>query len=140
MERVRKYIDHMGLYAAALLKWIVVGGLVGGVGGVVGALFHLGVNYATEVRLAHPWVLYLLPVGGLVIAGLYKLCRLEGKGTNAIIESVHFGSDVPLLLVPLIFVSTVITHLLGGSAGREGEDHDHGEKQCDDFFHCRIPP
>ena len=54
MERVRKYIDHMGLYAAALLKWIVVGGLVGGVGGVVGALFHLGVNYATEVRLAHP--------------------------------------------------------------------------------------
>ena len=65
MERVRKYIDHMGLYAAAMLKWIVVGGLVGGVGGVVGALFHLGVNYATEVRLAHPWVLYLLPVGGL---------------------------------------------------------------------------
>ena len=120
MERVRKYIDHMGLYVAALLKWIVVGGLVGGVGGVVGALFHLGVNYATEVRLAHPWVLYLLPVGGLVIAGLYKLCRLEGKGTNAIIESVHFGSDVPLLLVPLIFVSTVITHLCGGSAGREG--------------------
>ena len=120
MEQLRKYIDHMGPYAAALLKWIVVGGLVGGVGGVVGALFHLGVNYATSVRLAHPWVLYLLPLGGLVIAGLYRLCKLEGKGTNAVIESVHFGSDVPLLLVPLIFVSTVITHLCGGSAGREG--------------------
>lgn len=120
MEQLRKYIDHMGLYAAALLKWIVVGGLVGGVGGVVGALFHLGVNYATSVRLAHPWVLYLLPLGGLVIAGLYRLCKLEGKGTNAVIESVHFGSDVPVLLVPLIFVSTVITHLCGGSAGREG--------------------
>ena len=120
MEQLRKYIDHMGPYAAALLKWIVVGGLVGGVGGVVGALFHLGVNYATLVRLAHPWVLYLLPLGGLVIAGLYRLCKLEGKGTNAVIESVHFGSDVPVLLVPLIFVSTVITHLCGGSAGREG--------------------
>ena len=120
MEQLRKYIDHMGSYAAALLKWIVVGGLVGGVGGVVGALFHLGVNYATSVRLAHPWVLYLLPLGGLVIAGLYRLCKLEGKGTNAVIESVHFGSDVPVLLVPLIFVSTVITHLCGGSAGREG--------------------
>ena len=120
MEQLRKYIDHMGPYAAALLKWIVVGGLVGGVGGVVGALFHLGVNYATLVRLAHPWVLYLLPLGGLVIAGLYRLCKLEGKGTNAVIESVHFGSDVPALLVPLIFVSTVITHLCGGSAGREG--------------------
>ena len=120
MEQLRKYIDHMGPYAAALLKWIVVGGLVGGVGGVVGALFHLGVNYATSVRLAHPWVLYLLPLGGLVIAGLSRLCKLEGKGTNAVIESVHFGSDVPVLLVPLIFVSTVITHLCGGSAGREG--------------------
>ena len=120
MEQLRKYIDHMGPYAAALLKWIVVGGLVGGVGGVVGALFHLGVNYATSVRLAHPWVLYLLPLGGLVIAGLYRLCKLEGKGTNAVIESVHFGSDVPVLLVPLIFVSTVITHLCGGSADREG--------------------
>ena len=120
MEQLRKYIDHMGPYVAALLKWIVVGGLVGGVGGVVGALFHLGVNYATSVRLAHPWVLYLLPLGGLVIAGLYRLCKLEGKGTNAVIESVHFGSDVPVLLVPLIFVSTVITHLCGGSAGREG--------------------
>ena len=120
MERLRKYLERIGLYADTMLKWLVIGGLVGGVGGVVGALFHLGVSYATEVRLAHPWVLYLLPAGGLVIAGLYKLCKLEGKGTNAVIESVHFGKEVPVLLVPLIFVSTVITHLCGGSAGREG--------------------
>ena len=120
MERLRKYLERIGLYADAMLKWLVIGGLVGGVGGVVGALFHLGVSYATEVRLAHPWVLYLLPAGGLVIAGLYKLCKLEGKGTNAVIESVHFGKEVPVLLVPLIFVATVITHLCGGSAGREG--------------------
>ena len=120
MEGLRKYLERIGLYAVAMLKWLVIGGLVGGVGGMVGALFHLGVSYATEVRLAHPWVLYLLPVGGLVIAGLYKLCKLEGRGTNAVIESVHFGKEVPVLLVPLIFVSTVITHLCGGSAGREG--------------------
>ena len=120
MEGLRKYLERVGLYADTMLKWLVIGGLVGGVGGVVGALFHLGVSYATEVRLAHPWVLYLLPAGGLVIAGLYKLCKLEGKGTNAVIESVHFGKEVPVLLVPLIFVSTVITHLCGGSAGREG--------------------
>ena len=120
MEGLRKYLERIGLYADAMLKWLVIGGLVGGVGGMVGALFHLGVSYATEVRLAHPWVLYLLPVGGLVIAGLYKLCKLEGRGTNAVIESVHFGKEVPVLLVPLIFVSTVITHLCGGSAGREG--------------------
>ena len=120
MERLRKYLARIGLYADAMLKWLVIGGLVGGVGGVVGALFHLGVSYTTEVRLAHPWVLYLLPAGGLVIAGLNKFCKLEGRGTNAVIESVHFGKEVPVLLVPLIFVSTVITHLCGGSAGREG--------------------
>ncbi len=120
MDRLKERMAHIGLYVAALLKWMAVGALVGGVGGFVGAAFHLGVSYATVVRQAHPWILYLLPVGGVVIAGLYKLCRLEGKGTNAVIESVHFGKSVPTLLVPLIFVATVITHLLGGSAGREG--------------------
>ena len=44
-----------------------MGALVGGVGGFVGAAFHLGVNYATNVRMTHPWVLYLLPLGGVII-------------------------------------------------------------------------
>ena len=110
----------MGAYPAALGKWVLLGGIIGVAGGVIGSLFHIGVNYATAIRGAHPWILYLLPVGGLAIVGLYKLCHLEGKGTNAIIESVHFGESVPILLVPVIFVSTVITHLCGGSAGREG--------------------
>ena len=107
-------------YVGALVKWMLVGALIGGVGGVIGSLFHMGVNFATEVRLAHPWVLYLMPVGGLAIVGLYKLTHTEGKGTNAIIESVRFGASVPAVLVPVIFVATVITHLVGGSAGREG--------------------
>ena len=119
MEKVKERITHYSLYVTALLKWLAVGALVGGVGGFVGALFHLGVDCATNVRLAHPWILYLLPLGGVVIALLYRLCRLEGAGTNAVIESVHFGKKIPTLLVPLIFVSTVITHLCGGSAGRE---------------------
>ena len=119
-DKVRARVQHMSLYVTALLKWLAVGALVGGVGGFVGAAFHLGVNYATNVRMTHPWVLYLLPLGGVSIAALYRLCRLEGAGTNAVIESVHFGKKVPTLLVPLIFVATVITHLCGGSAGREG--------------------
>ena len=119
-DKVRARVQHMSLYVTALLKWLAVGALVGGVGGFVGAAFHLGVNYATNVRMTYPWVLYLLPLGGVIIAALYRLCRLEGAGTNAVIESVHFGKKVPTLLVPLIFVATVITHLCGGSAGREG--------------------
>lgn len=120
MEQLKNRLMHMQTYAAALVKWMTVGGLVGGIGGVVGSLFHIGVNYATAVRGAHPWILYLLPVGGLVIVFLYRVAKMEGKGTNAIIESVHFGKEVSILLVPLIFIGTVITHLCGGSAGREG--------------------
>ena len=53
-------------------------------------------------------VLYLLPVLGVIIAGLYRVTKVEGKDTNAVIESVHFGKNVPVLLVPVIFVSTVL--------------------------------
>ncbi len=120
MERLKKFMTHMGAYPAALVKWMTVGGLIGGVGGVIGSLFHIGVNYATQARGEHPWILYLLPVLGLLIAGLYRITKVEGKDTNAVIESVHFGKNVPVLLVPVIFISTVLTHLGGGSAGREG--------------------
>ena len=120
MERLKERVAHIGQYAVTLLKWMVLGGVIGLVGGIIGSLFHIGVDTATQARLAHPWVLYLIPVGGLAIVGLYRLTKTEGKGTNDIIASVHFGEQVPGLLVPVIFVSTVITHLCGGSAGREG--------------------
>ena len=120
MEYLRNKWGSFSEYMTALVKWMLVGALIGTVGGIVGSLFHLGVSYATSVRLAHSWVLYLMPLGGLAIVWLYRVTRTEGKGTNAVIESVHFGKEVPILLVPVIFLSTVITHLVGGSAGREG--------------------
>lgn len=120
MEKWKSEAAHIGAYPAALIKWLAVGGLIGGIGGVIGSLFHIGVSYATHWRSAHPWVLYLLPLLGLIIVGLYRVTGVEGKDTNAVIESVHFGKNVPVLLVPVIFLSTVLTHLGGGSAGREG--------------------
>ena len=120
LDKWKEIMVHIGRYPAVLGKWLAVGGLIGGVGGVIGSAFHIGVDYATRIRTAHPWILYLLPLLGLVIAGLYRLAKVEGKDTNAVIESVHFGKNVPVLLVPVIFLSTVLTHLGGGSAGREG--------------------
>lgn len=117
---MRAKMEHAGLYAAALGKWIALGGLIGIFGGLVGSLFHIGVERATVIRDTHSWILYLLPLGGLFIVWLYRATKMEGKGTNDIIESVHFGSEVPLLLVPVIFAATIVTHLFGGSAGREG--------------------
>ena len=120
MERIAARIKHMAGYVVVLAKWLVLGALIGAVGGFVGSLFHIGVNYATSARLRYPWILYLLPLAGLVIVWLYKAAGVWGKGTNAVIESVHFGKDVPVQLVPVIFLATVLTHLCGGSAGREG--------------------
>ena len=120
MGKWNKFMAHIGTYPAALGKWLAVGGFIGGIGGVIGSLFHIGVNYATQTRGQHPWILYLLPALGLIIAGLYRVTKVEGKDTNAVIESVHFGKNVPVLLVPVIFIATVLTHLGGGSAGREG--------------------
>ena len=111
---------HGWEYIGVLVKWVAIGLIVGVIGGVVGTAFHVGVEWATEVRHANPWVLWLLPAAGVFIAALYRGLKLEGEGTNNIIESVHFGKKVPVLLVPLIFVATCLTHLVGGSAGREG--------------------
>lgn len=119
-ETVKKRWTNPARYGVTLLKWVLIGALIGGIGGVVGALFHIGVDHAAELRVEHPWVLYLLPVVGIAIAGLYRLTKTEGKGTNDIIDSVHFGAEIPWLLVPVIFLSTILTHLGGGSAGREG--------------------
>ena len=76
MERLVERLKHMNLYARVLIKWIAVGSIIGAIGGVIGSLFHIGVHYATLLRQAHPWILYLLPAGGLLIVGIYKLCRL----------------------------------------------------------------
>lgn len=62
-----------GKYLLTFLKWFALAAVTGAVGGAVGALFHLSVEYVTGVRKAHSWIVFLLPIGGLVIAGLYKL-------------------------------------------------------------------
>lgn len=108
-------------YAWTFIKWLIVASVVGVVGGFVGMLFYKSVTYANVLRKQYPFVIFFLPLGGLAIAGLYKLCKLkEDPGTNLIISSVRDEKHVPIVMAPLIFVSTVITHFLGGSAGREG--------------------
>ncbi len=120
MEKVKRKIKSANNYVLTFLKWFVLAVITGLVGGGVGTLFHVSVEYATELRVENPWIILLLPVGGLVIAGLYKLSGKKNMGTNEIIDAVRSPQGVPTVLAPLIFISTVITHLFGGSAGREG--------------------
>lgn len=106
-------------YITGFAKWLFAGLILGLVGGAVGALFHLSVDAAAELRQAKEYIIWLLPLGGLVIAGLYQ-CSKTVLDTNLVIRAIHTSSSISPLMVPLIFVSTVISHLFGASVGREG--------------------
>lgn len=107
-------------YLAAFCRWLVLGLAVGVSGGALGAVFSHAVAFVTSFRGEHGWLVLLLPVGGVLIAALYRLCRVTGIGTNEVLEAVRSEKQVPILLAPAIFLGTVVTHLFGGSAGREG--------------------
>ena len=100
------------------LQWFFLAVPMGLLCGFLGTLFHLAVEHATELRAAQPWLLFLLPVAGLLINALYKVTKCEGVGTNNVLRAVQSGEPVSILLVPAIFLGTVLTHLCGGSAGR----------------------
>ena len=120
MEKLQGFTDHVMLYVKTLVKWLLAAALIGTVGGAVGSLFHLGVEYATELRTEVPALLYALPLAGVLIVALYRFLRTQGVGTNAVLDAVHQGRELPILLIPAIFLATLLTHLAGGSAGREG--------------------
>ena len=121
MEKIRQEGKASLRYTIAFVRWMLTAVFIGLLCGAVGALFAMAVEWATETRTAHGWLLYLLPLGGLCIAGLYRLLRLPlSVGTDEIITTVRTQGRVPVQMAPAIFLSTTLTHLLGGSAGREG--------------------
>lgn len=120
-EIILHKIKSASEYVRVFLKWAGISVIIGIVGGCVGALFHASVNEANVIFSKYDKLILLLPFGGLLIVAMYKKCNmLNNKGTDSVLASIRNDKGVPLLLAPLIFISTVITHLLGGSAGREG--------------------
>lgn len=108
-------------YIRALAKLVLLALLAGVVCGGVGTAFYHAIVLATRLRVAHPWLLYLLPVAGLLTALLYGLLNMEkDPGTNAVLRATTERESVPARLAALIFSGTFLTHLCGGSAGREG--------------------
>ena len=118
---IKHKIAHNAHRALVSVKWVIFAILVGTIVGLCGSAFYFGMSYVTILRTADPWLILLLPAGGLVIVGLYHLFHDEkDTGTNLVISAIHSGGELPFRMAPLIFVSTLITHLFGGSAGREG--------------------
>lgn len=103
------------------IKWILIAIFTGLVVGAVGIAFAHAMSWATTMRVTYPRLLFCLPLAGVLIVSWYYLFKdKHDKGTNLVISAIHSGEEVPLRMAPLIFVATVLTHLCGGSAGREG--------------------
>lgn len=105
-----------------LVRWIVLGAISGVLAGLSSFVFLEGLDRVTRFRVAHEWLLFLLPAGGLVIGLAYHLLGgRAGQGNSLLIDEIHEPTEwVPRRMAPLVLLGTWVTHLFGGSAGREG--------------------
>ena len=117
----KEFWDRAMPTVRAWIHWSVLAVATGLVCGAAGAAFSHAITLVTAWRGQFPWLLWCMPLAGLIIVGLYQGAGMENdSGTNQIIASVRSGQRPPLRLAPLIFIGSVLTHLTGGSAGREG--------------------
>ena len=117
MNRVMKAKER----STYLVKWFLISALIGISGGVIGSVFSKAIAFGTGLFKTWPFMLYLLPVSGLIITFLYQVSG-EGanKGTNMVLAHLNVNDPISEKTGPLIFIGTVLTHAVGGSAGREG--------------------
>lgn len=120
-SRIGGHAGRFFRYCGSILKWTALAALLGLLCGAVGAGFWHLLHFAAAQFSARPKLIFLLPAAGALIVLFYRLLRLENnKGTNEIIDAVRDEKQLSPLIAPLIFISTAITHLFGGSAGKEG--------------------
>jgi len=105
-----------------MLKWLSICCLIGIFSGLASALFLVSLEFVTQIRIHNIWIIWLLPFGGLLIGYLYFVSDSRiTKGNNLLLEEYNNPSKkIPFLMAPLVLLGTLITHLFGGSAGREG--------------------
>lgn len=118
-----------------VFKWLIMALIVGVLAGSASAFFLVSLNWVTNWRETHPWITWFLPVGGFIVgAAYYYFGQDVVKGNNQLIEEFHSPSQiVPLKMAPLVLFGTLVTHLFGGSAGREGTAVQMGGAIADQF-------
>lgn len=117
IQHIQPLIDN----TLVTFKWVVFAILTGTIVGLVSSAFYFVLSFVTIVREQNSWIIYLLPIAGLAIVATYHFMKNDNDGgTNLVISAVHSGDRIPLRMTPSIFISTALTHLFGGSAGREG--------------------
>ncbi len=121
-DRWQFELADQGRLIVHLLRWIVLGAAIGVLAGISSFIFLEGLDRVTRWRVERAWLLYLLPVAGLLVGLAYRYLGGRSAGGNALlIEEVHQPTAwVPRRMAPLVLAGTWVTHLFGGSAGREG--------------------
>lgn len=121
IKKIRDNFEQIAI-ASHLIRWTLLVIPVSFIAGSLVALFLWLLDLVTRVRWQHEWLLYLLPIAGILIYALYKyLGKNAEAGNNLIMDEIHEpGGGVPARMTPLVLITTIITHLFGGSAGREG--------------------
>lgn len=118
-----------------LLKWFIICLPIGAIVGSASALFLWSLAEAESFRNAHLWMIALLPIGGLIVGSMYYWWGDSVvKGNNLLLEEFHSPKKIiPFRMAPLVLIGTVLTHLFGGSAGREGTAVQIGGAVADQF-------
>ena len=119
-EKIKEIYGNYFESLSVFLKWVAAGIMLGIFGGLIGTAFCYALSFVTEFRNAYPVIIWGLPLGGLLIVLLFKKSGLHPTDTNGILLAVHTPARISASTGPLIFIGSVITHLFGGSAGREG--------------------
>ena len=103
------------------IKWTIISVTIGILVGLAGCVFGHGVSFATELWQEYDWTVYLMPAAGLLIVWLYQVGHEEkNRGTDLVLESVSAHKEIPIITAPLIFISSILSHMVSASAGREG--------------------
>lgn len=104
-----------------LIRWTVFSMVIGAVAGVVGGSFGLGVAWTSGLFSTHHWLIFVLPLAGLLVLLVYHVLGEDNnRGTNAMLEAVAEDRPVRVTVVPAVYIGSLLTHICGGSAGREG--------------------
>lgn len=119
-------------------RWLLICAAVGALVGTASAGFLVALDWVTTWREAHPWIIWLLPAGGLLVGASYHyLGRSVVKGNNLLLEELHTPrAIIPWRMAPLVLFGTLTTHLFGGSAGREGTAVQMGGTLADQLTRC----
>lgn len=128
LEKIKKTIP-------LLFKWILICILIGFLSGSASAFFLVALEWVTQSRNNHQWIIWLLPIGGLLVGlGYHYYGKEVVKGNNLLLEEYENPQKtIPLKMAPLVLIGTLITHLFGGSAGREGTAVQMGGAIADQF-------